>query len=265
MTRDGGNHRWQRGLATALLATAPLVVHAQATTRTTEALRLIDANQCEPAIDTINQGMLAGEPKAFYVAGQLFQYGLCLVANVPRALRLYERGALLGDRDCARTLALLHARGDGVAQSYQQAGRWYAVMNQEKVGLAAPSPESFKEPDAVVRTYIQAVNDQAIVSMTYPNAAIDKGVTGKVKVRFDPRFGRVRLVDSSDNVASGSSSEPNRHDFERALLAGYADAIRLLPQPSMSVNVDNSVEREVVFDRKVGQTSQPPGLQALAR
>jgi hypothetical protein len=229
-----------------------------------QALALLDAQKCDEAVEAVNDGMRADEPRAHFIAGQMFQNGYCLVANVPRALRIYARGALLGDRDAARLLALVHARGDGVPQSYPEAARWYAVMRRKETGIAAPPVDGFEAPDIVVRTYIDAVHDLAVQQLVYPRDAIDKGVTGTVRVSFDPRTGSVRLLASTDNVGS-PTIEPNRHDFERALFAGYAEAIRSLPRPSMSPHVDNSTERQVVFDRKIARPDQPGGLQMLAR
>lgn len=265
MTQASDALRWYRRLAGAMALVVPVLGHAQSTARANEALKLIDQQQCEAAVDAINQGMRNNEPKSFYIAGQLFQYGFCLVQNVPRSLRLYERGALLGDRDSARTLALMHARGDGVPQSYQQAGRWYAVMRQEKAGVAEPSVESFAAPEVVVRTYIEAVTDLAATDLTYPRDAIDKSVFGTVKVRFDPRVARIVLLGSTDSTGSPTAPSPNRTDFERALLTSYADAIRVLPRPAMSPNIDHSIEHEVVFDRKIYVPNEPNGLQTLPR
>jgi len=266
MQRSPGTSSRLRGFAAIVMVAAPVALHAQSSEKANAALGLIDQNQCEPAVEIINQAMVAGEPKSFYIAGQLFQYGFCLVQNVPRSTRLYERGALLGDRTSARTLAMMHARGDGIAQSYQQAGRWYAISDgTNKDGTAEKAIDAYKEPDALVKTYIEAVNDTAVAMMAYPREAIDRGVTGTVKVRFDPRFARVTLVKSTDSTGSPAAGPPNRHDFERALLAGYADAIRVLPKPPMSPNVDNSVEREVAFERKVYIANEPEGLQSLPR
>ena len=225
------------------------------------ALRQIDDNQCEAAVDSVNQGMRGNEPRSFYIAGEFFRNGFCVGQNVPRALRLYERGASLGEREAARALALIHARGDGVPQSYVEAGRWYAVMRNEP-----GSPEAAGLPEAVIRTYIEAVKDLAFASLVYPKDAAEKGVTGTVKVRFDPRTARVTLLSSTDNLGTNYAAEPNRHDFERSLLSAYGDAIRILPKPSMSPNVDNSVEQTVIFNRKVvAAANQPIGLYALPR
>ena len=252
-------------IAACLMAASP-IAHAQSDTRSDEALKLIDQQQCESAVEVINRGMLDNEPKSFYIAGQLFQNGFCLTQNVPRSLGLYERGALAGDRESARALALAHARGDGVPQSYQQAGRWYAVMRGEKAGVEEPSSESFAAPDVVIRTYIEAVKDLAFASIVYPKDAVAQGVTGTVKIRFDPRFARVVLVSSTDSLGTNAAPEPNRHDFERALINAYGDAIRILPKPSMSPNVDNTVEQTVIFNRRaIPAANQPIGLWALPR
>lgn len=259
--------RVRHGLLAVLLvlAVTPTMVEAQSASKADDALARIDAKQCDAAVDLINEGMLAGEATSFFVAGQLFQHGYCLVQNVSRSIRLYERGALLGDRPSARALAIMHARGDGVPQSYPQAGRWYAVADTLKRDGSVATADAYAAPEVVVATYIAAVNDVAMAMTVYPREAVDQGVTGRVKVRFDPRFARVTIVTSSDSRGSTAAGSPDRHDFERALLAGYADAIRLLPRPAMSPNVDNSVEREVVFDRRVHRADQPEGLQWLAR
>lgn len=250
---------------TAVLATLSAASVARAEQKQADrALALLDAHRCDEAVDAVNDGMRADEPKAHFVAGQMFQYGYCLIANVPRALRVYERGALLGDRDSARLLAVMHARGDGLPQSYPEAARWYAVMRREKHGGAAPPVDAFTTPEVAITTYIDAVHDLAALQVAYPSDAIDKGVTGTVRVNFDPRSGGVRLLASTDNVKSEIVT-PNRHDFERALFASYFAAIRLLPRPSMSPHVDNSSDREVVFDRKASRADQPSALQTLAR
>lgn len=266
MTRTAGTRRWRRGLVATMLATVCLAAHAESTEKANAVLKLTDQNQCEQAVDLINQGMFAGGPESFCVAGQLFQSGFCLTQNVPRATRLYECGALLGDRLSARTLAMMHARGDGVPQSDQQAGRWYAILNgTHQDGAPEKSIDAYKEPDVVVDTDIAAMNDVAAAMTAYSRDAIDQGVTGTVTVRFDPRYARVTLVGSLDSTGNGAAPPPNRHDFERALLAGYADATRVLPRPSLSPNVDNSVEREGSFDRKVYIANEPERLQSLSR
>lgn len=139
-------------------------------------------------------------------------------------------------------------------------------MRRESTGTEAASAEAFAAPDVLVRTYIEAVKDLAFASIVYPKDAVDKGVTGTVKVRFDARFARVTLLSITDNLGTNAAAEPNRHDFERALLTAYADAIRILAKPPMSPNVDNSVEQVVIFNRKVvAAANQPIGLWALPR
>ena len=239
---------------------------AQSTAQADAAMAALEQKNCEAASDALNKGMANNEPKSFYLAGQLFEYGVCLKTDPAKAAALYERAALLGDNESARLLAGLHARGAGIAQSYKEAGRWYAVMQQDKKGLETPSADSYAAPDVVAKTYVEAVHDFAEQRMAYPREAVTAGVTGKVRVRFDPKSGAVALISSSDNTgASISHVGPNKRLFERTLLAGYDEAIQTLPKPAIPASGDYASEREVKFERGPNSASGPYGLQQLRR
>lgn len=239
---------------------------AQSTAQADAAMIALEQRSCESATDALNKGMANNEPKSFYLAGELFEYGVCLKTDPAKAASVYERAALLGDTDSARKLAVLYARGSGVQQSYKAAGRWYGVMRQEKNGLETPSAESYARPDAVVRTYTEAVHDFAELRTEYPRDAVAAGVTGKVRMRFDPRMGVATVVGSSDNTGlSMTHLGPNKRMFERALLAGYDDAVKALPKPDFPAAGDFATEREVQFDRSANSAAGPHGLQQLRR
>lgn len=240
--------------------------YAQSTVQADAAVAALDQKNCEAATDALNQGMANNEPKSFFITGQLFEFGICLKADPARAALIYERAALLGDTESARSLALLHARGAGVPQSYKEAGRWYGVMRQEKKGVETPGAEAYATPDAIAKTYTAAVHDLAEQRMVYPTEASVQGVVGAVKVRFDPRSGIATVVSSRDNVGlSAIHLGPNKHLFERSLLAGYADAIKLLPKPELPATGDYATEHEVPFERTRNGSAGPYGLQQLRR
>ena len=248
-----------------VLLAIPFAGFAQSTVQADAAVIALDQKNCEAATDALNKGMANNEPKSFYIAGQLFEYGICLKTDPAKSAAVYERAALLGDTEAARSLALLHARGAGVAQSYQEAGRWYAVMRGEKKGVETQSAESYAAPDAVAKTYTEAVSDFSEQRMTYPREAAVAGVTGKVRVRFDPRTGAASVVSSSDNAGLPMNHVgPNKHLFERALLAGYDDAVKTLPKPTIPATGDFTSEREVKFDRSP-DSANDHGLQLLRR
>lgn len=240
--------------------------YAQSSAQADAALLALGQKNCEAATDALNQGMASNEPRSYFIAGQLFEFGVCLKVDPARAAAVYERAALMGDADSARSLALLHARGAGVPQSYAEAGRWYAVMRQEKKGLETPNADSYAEPGAIAKTYVEAVHDLAEQRMVYPREAAAAGVTGKVRVRFDPRSGAATVASSGDNTGmSMMHVGPNKHLFERALLAGYADAIRTLPKPTIPDDGDYASEREVKFDRNSRLASGPFSFEELRR
>ncbi len=254
-----------RASALALLALS-FDANAQSTAQADAALIALDQKNCEAATDALNKGMANNEPRSFFIAGQLFEYGICLKVDPAKSASTYERAALLGDTEAARSLAVLHARGAGVPQSYREAGRWYGVMRQEKQGLETPGAEFYARPDAIAKTYTEAVHDLAEQRMPYPRDAAVAGVTGKVRVRFDPRTGAANVVSSSDNTGlSMTHVGPNKRLFERALLAGYDDAVKTLPNPSIPDRGDFATERDVKFERNPNSAAGPYGLQQLRR
>ncbi len=230
--------------------------YAQSTAQADAAVIALEQQNCEAATDALNKGMANNEPKSFFIAGQLFEHGICLKTDPARSASVYERAALLGDAASARSLALLHARGAGVPQSYKEAGRWYAVMRGEKKGAETLNAESYATADAMAKTYVQAVHDLAEQRMAYPREATAAKVTGKVRVRFDPRTGAANVISSSDNTGQSMTHVgPNKRLFERSLLAGYDDAVKTLPKPSIPDTADYSTEHEAKFERVPGGAS----------
>lgn len=254
-----------RSIAGCVLIVAALSVHASASAQSEDALIALDQKDCEGAIEMLNRGMAAKEVRSFYLAGQMFEYGVCLRKDPAKAASVYQQAALLGDTSAARSLALLDARGSGVPQDYPLAGYWLAVAAQQQPASTSPDLSKFASPDAVARTYVDAVHALAEQGMVYPQAAAAKGVRGKVVMHFDPRTGGVSVVSSQDD--RGSSSDhlgPNKHLFEHALSESYDVAIVALPKPALPGG-DLASDHEVRFDRNRNSRDGPSGSQDLRR
>lgn len=182
-------------LSTALLAISSNAI-AQSTAQADAAVIALDQKNCEAATDALNKGMANNEPRSFFIAGQLFEYGVCLKVDPAKSASVCEREQ----------------------------------------------------------------------RMTYPREAAVAGVTGKVRVRFDPRPGAATVVSSSDNTGlSMTHVGPNKRLLERALLAGYDDAIKTLPKPPMPDRGDFASERDIKFERNPNSAAGPYGLQQLRR
>lgn len=235
--------------------------HAQSSVNADAALGALDRKDCEGVMDALNRGMAGNEPRSFYVTGQLYESGVCLRSDPARAAQAYERAALQGDSASSRSLALIHARGAGVPQSYREAGRWYGVMRQEQ-----QPAEAYASPEAVAKTYVDAVHDLAAQLMVYPRDAAVAGVRGSLRMRFDPVAGTATVVSSTDNAGSSMNHlGPGKRSFERALLAGYDAAITTLPKPIIPAVGSYATERDVPFDRNPNAAAGPSGLQQLRR
>jgi len=260
---DASGGRWV-GWAVVLgaLAFAPGAALAQAE----KAVAAIDQKDCEGAIDALNRGVADGEVRSMYLVGQMFEFGICLKVDPRRAVPVYERAATLGDAASARSLAVIHARGAGVPHSYVKAGSWFALSHGGKAGIDLPAESTFATPDAIAKTYVEAVHDLAEDTMVYPAQATVQGVRARVVMRFDPRDASVSVVSSTDNQGNATNHlGPNKHLFERALATSYDAAIKALPKPDLPATGDYATEHEFEFSRDRNGRDGPYGSQGLRR
>lgn len=252
----------RRMVGPALLLVLPGIAYAQAD----RAITALDQKDCEAAIDALNVGMAAGKMQSMYLVGQMFESGICLKVDLARAAAIYEQAAKLGDTGSARSLALLHARGAGVPQSYAKAGYWFAVTRGQKPAADAAGLEAFSTANAIEMAYVEAVHDLAEDTMVYPPQAAVQGVRGRVVMRFDPRSMTTSLVSSVDNQGAATNHlGPGKHLFERALATSYEAAIKALPKPELPVSGDFATDHEVRFSRDRNSSDGPYGYQGLHR
>jgi len=133
-----------------LIALSAASQTAGASEKLDQAIEKIAAGQCEDALPALNQGLAEGERDVYFMAGYMFARGVCVAANVPRAVGYLEAAAKAGQSDAAMELVLMHGTGRGVPQSYAEAGRWAVAaaeilqlaVNASKSGGAASAPPS---------------------------------------------------------------------------------------------------------------------------
>lgn len=215
----------------AIALVAPALAFAQAHKQADAAMAALKRNDCPSALAALKQGMLDNEPASFYISGNVAETGTCAQADPAVAAKAYERAAALGRNDAAAALALLHAEGSGVPQSYAEAGRWYSIASKGMAG--APAAGTFQSPDAIAKTYTRAVHDLAYFELAnrlkvpYPIPA---------RVRFDPRTGAATIVSRQQDTLPGRISDAE-------ILASYRDAVRDLPKPTLPATGDYATER----------------------
>ena len=250
----------RRAVLVAGLSLASFAAFAQAE----RASAALDQQDCDGAVDALNRGMNDGEARSMFMVGQMFESGVCLRADLARAAGLYERAASLGDVASARSLALMEARGAGVPQSYVKAGYWFAVARG--VNPAGDAETAFAAPDAVARTYVEAVHDYAEDTMVYPRQAATQGVKARIVMRFDPRDGSVVVVSSVDDQGSAINHlGPNKHLFERALSTSYLLALKAMPKPELPATGDFATDHAMQFSQYRKSGDGPYAPQGLRR
>jgi hypothetical protein len=124
----------------ALLARECAAQAAATPSATQEAAQLLRDGLCRDGAAKLNEGLAEKDPHAYFVAGFMFARGVCVAADVKRALPLLEVSAKSGWLDAARELVLIHGSGRGVQQSYAEAGRWAVAMSDIQA-LRSGSPD----------------------------------------------------------------------------------------------------------------------------
>jgi len=118
--------RWQVvGLAFGLGAAC---CGAPAATDAERAIDRLAADDCEGALVPLNLGVKAGDPRAYTITGMLLSKGVCVLADVKRAMPFLEIAARHGDAAAAEYLVVVHGLGRGVSQNFAEAGRWAVAL-----------------------------------------------------------------------------------------------------------------------------------------
>jgi hypothetical protein len=168
---------------------------------------------CTAAAAALNAGLAKQHPEIWMLAGVMFEEGLCLKANWPRALGFYERADGAGQPGAAMRLAAGYATPAGGRDL--AASLWWAA--RAKVALPAPCAQATPlagEPDRFVAAlkawpagqieacaYSGAVMSALMGELVGGDLAAVLGLEGRVRIVFLPAQGQVDLND--DLVPAG--------------------------------------------------------------
>ena len=90
-------------------------------------LRAFDAEDYATAYRELLPAAEAGEPKAQYVLGLIFDAGLGRDKDPAGAVKWVEKAATQGHEEAQRTLGIFYEEGKGVARDYRAAAHWYRL------------------------------------------------------------------------------------------------------------------------------------------
>jgi hypothetical protein len=123
-----------------------------------EAVRDLKQGRCEAVVESLNLGLKEGERRSYFLMGYIFYRGDCVKRDPARARPYLETAAKHGEHAAAKLLIQMHGLGQGVPQSYVEAGRWTIAaqdISRLENGKPAATPEQRKqEGDA---NYLQSL------------------------------------------------------------------------------------------------------------
>ena len=114
---------------------------------------------CTEVLASLNRDLAARKPEAFLAASTFYETGQCVVRSDERSLEFLGQAARGGSAQGVRRLARRFALGQGVPQSYSNAGAWLA-------GKGA-SDEALQPWDYSIG-YAYAVLSEVLASVKYP-------------------------------------------------------------------------------------------------
>jgi hypothetical protein len=211
----------------------------------TEAERAVQAvtdaivkGDCTAAAGALNAGLAKQHPQVWLLAGVMFEEGLCLKANWPRALGFYERADGAGLPGAALRLAAGYATPAGGRDL--AASLWWAA--RAKVALPAPCAQAAPlagEPDRFVAAleawpagqveacaYAGAVMSGLMGELVGGDLAGSLGLEGRIRIVFEPAQGRVDLSDELVPAGGVVADAATRDAEARATRAALQQHLR---------------------------------------
>lgn len=243
-----------------------------------EAVAAIRAKDCARLGQVVNAGIDKSAASLLYVAGLMFDEGLCVDSDARRARDFLDAGAKLGDRRAAVALGLHYALGDGLPRSYARAGAWLQhaealelrdlsgrelsarerlrrdalgeAGNLLRYGHALPPLPADGDPAVEWDGYLRSTHFLATRLIRYPRDALLSGVEGFYAVKVCPltesvEISRARLA--GDGVGPSADRARAERLLQREIERAYGEAQRVLPRPATAPGAAKCIRSHVDF------------------
>lgn len=214
----------------------------------------IEARDCALAVERLKDGLRKEYGEVELLAGSMYEHGVCVKRNWPRAVPFYVRAYEHGARGAAERLAAGYA--DPLNGPDMAAALWWAARGHRfspaSLGIsegAAADPDRFVAElrtwplEKLIRyTYVVGVLSTVISEMRYPELAQRYGLGGEVIVRFFPAVPRIEVRRGETheyqllgvynvNVLRDRGARPVNNSFETLVQEIGGRALKRYPQP----------------------------------
>ena len=200
----------------------------------------IAARDCQTAVKRLKSGLENAYPEMSLLAGSMYENGICVKRDWPRAVTFYAQAHSAGEADGAARLAAGYAdpaNGPDVA-----AARWWAGKTPGfRQPWCAVSREAAADPDRFVAelgawpkerlafcNYVAGVLSTLAAEVKYPELAYRHSVGGDVTLRFlvgVPRIELQRGESREYELLGWVSADTLRDRKTRQMGDGFVDAL----------------------------------------
>jgi len=194
------------------------------------------SEQCIEIIAALNRELASRRVEAFLAAANQYETGQCVQRNDARALEFLAQAARGGSAQGIRRLSRRFALGQGVPQSYSNAGAWLAGKGSSSEAL---------QPWDYSIGYAFAVLSEVLATVKYPTSELRDVAEAAFVLEVDAlRARQVSLRPTAEDAASRAAAY-------RALAAAVAEraseVVKALPSPDPALLVSARVAMPVAL------------------
>ena len=219
----------------------------------------INRRDCAGAVRSLNEGLSKSYRDVFYLAGSLYEEGICLKPNWERAVTMYQRAYDGGRAEAASRIASGYAAAVGGRD--RAAALWWAI----KAGQKLPGPCLEVAPllgdadkfvgvlrdwpagrlDACV--YVAGVMTTIQGDVDYPRLAADHGLQGSVSLAFSPALPKIDITGQTAEVQN---------------IGGFVSGDAQRERESRHVRESFSIYLRQIADRALARYTKPAAVPA---
>lgn len=194
------------------------------------------SEQCIEITAALNRELASRRVEAFLAAANLYETGQCVERNDARALEFLAQAARGGSPQGVRRLARRFAWGQGVPQSYSNAGAWLAGKGASNEPL---------QPWDYSIGYAFAVLSEVLATVQYPTAALRATKEAAFVLEVDAvRPRQINLKPTAEDAAANAGLYAA---LATALNARVPEVVKALPSPDPALLVSARVAMPVAL------------------
>lgn len=220
--------RWLAVAALCLVCAAAQAAWGQAAVQRSPAAAA--DTQCNEVLASLNRDLAARKAEAFLAASTFHETGQCVERSETRALEFLAQAARSGSAQGVRRLSRRFALGQGVPQSYSNAGAWLAGKG---AGDEALQPWDYSIG------YAYAVLSEVLATVQYPDGALRGSTDAAFVLELDAL--RTRQVTVRPTAEGADPKAELYASLARVFNLRLPEVLKALPPPDPALLVSARV------------------------